>query len=1374
MAISPVPPPPEYRTVATVAARNAIPTGQRTQGMAVFVTATTTRYELLAPPWTGTDADWAVFGSVEPYEPPEFDSFQIEGQGTRLGVGASIASGLKTFQWSTTNSSNVAANSISITDVTNETVLTSGQSNDGDYVYNLASPITHDEPATQVWRISGTDSLGNTFSADFTVTWVAVSANTFYVDPTGSNSNPGTSLLPWLTLAYAESQVEAGDTVIVRAGNYAGFQVTKSGVSGGPITFEGEEGAVITTAVTVGGVRFGVTSVGFEYRVFDGLGVDSSADVNQWNAGYRMSGNSGEWVHGNQIKNCPITVKIGPSSTGDQFCIRTSWWDGGLVDGNRLIGSWDTPNYFANSARDCTFSNNVVSNAWGNGPHNNGDESAGPPGVCYRLTFSNNIIYDVCLGGGGQALSFDGCQDTVVENNLVYNCHARCLAFFAVNSREGSTDNVVVNNTFVLAADGSVNVRLARFCEDITLFNNVILNVDTDAPTYRINDDALSGLACDVNALSSASPISIENVDGDTTDFTLAQWQFSERDVNSLSTSLTGVYGSSNPSSFFPIPAAPVIGAGLDDYNGYDAPTTDLSGNPRPPGENDIGAYEFVAGLPYVTAVTPLAGATGVLSGVCTMTTSENVTQASVVFSLVDEDEVEIAGTIGVVGAVITFTPTDPTDLLPSKVYTATLTDAATAGNLHIPGAVVWSFTTGDAPSIGPFSLFGTTVPELVDSGDTTPLELGMRFQSARSGRVTGARFYKASTNTGTHRARLYTNLGTLLGSGTFTGETASGWQECDLDAPVAITAGVTYVISYTDPNGHYSADSNYFASAVTRGDLTGVADGVSTPNGVFQVFGGFPDTSGDGNNYWVDVLLGLVVPYDGQTEVSLSATPSCVFNVGVQSGTITFELTDSLDQPVAGTSAYDAETRTATFTPDNPLSEDETYTAAVSGATVSGGTFVMTPGSWSFTTVVLPETVEVESKAPPEDATDVSLATTVEIVFNQDVDPETIVFELVDSGDTPVPGTDAYDDETFTWTFTPDDPLASEEEYTATLSAADASQGPAVLPAPVVWSFTTGVESYSLFGETVPGTVDSGDGDPYTMGVMVRVISGGDFTGVRFYKASANTGTHTGKLWNAAGSELATVTFSGETASGWQEATFSGAVTATVGNRYWLTVTMPSGHYSFDNNYWDTGVDNSGPLSVPVARSGELPAGFFSGSTPTFPNSFTNDNYWVDALISATAPVLQSLIADLQAFTPDDNGAAFTLGFRFSVDVPGTVVGIRFWRSPAETGTHTVKLWSDGGSELATGTSSDEFGNGWQYVRFNTPYSVSAGVTYVGSYLSNRFCGVANNYFASPVTNGHITAPANATRASSGDVFPTGTGTQQHSFGVDVLFVPD
>jgi hypothetical protein len=44
-----------------------------------------------------------------------------------------------------------------------------------------------------------------------------------------------------------------------------------------------------------------------------------------------------------------------------------------------------------------------------------------------------------------------------------------------------------------------------------------------------------------------------------------------------------------------------------------------------------------------------------------------------------------------------------------------------------------------------------------------------------------------------------------------------------------------------------------------------------------------------------------------------------------------------------------------------------------------------------------------------------------------------------------------------------------------------------------------------------VPGTVDSADGAVVELGVKIRTTRPGSITGVRFYKAAANTGTHTG-----------------------------------------------------------------------------------------------------------------------------------------------------------------------------------------------------------------------------------------------------------------------
>jgi uncharacterized protein YjdB len=73
-----------------------------------------------------------------------------------------------------------------------------------------------------------------------------VSAKTYYVSPTGDNTNDGlTTSTPWLTWQYAFNSAVAGDIVYFRGGTYAttvtnghGLTISKSGTSGNYITFE--------------------------------------------------------------------------------------------------------------------------------------------------------------------------------------------------------------------------------------------------------------------------------------------------------------------------------------------------------------------------------------------------------------------------------------------------------------------------------------------------------------------------------------------------------------------------------------------------------------------------------------------------------------------------------------------------------------------------------------------------------------------------------------------------------------------------------------------------------------------------------------------------------------------------------------------------------------------------------------------------------------------------------------------------------------------------------------------------------------------------------------------------------------------------------
>ena len=151
-----------------------------------------------------------------------------------------------------------------------------------------------------------------------------------------------------------------------------------------------------------------------------------------------------------------------------------------------------------------------------------------------------------------------------------------------------------------------------------------------------------------------------------------------------------------------------------------------------------------------------------------------------------------------------------------------------------------------------------SSVPAVVDVNDPGPVELGVKFRSDVDGSVTGLRFYKSAANSGTHVGNLWTSTGANLAHVTFAGETTSGWQQMNFATPVSITANTVYVASYYCPAGHYSANQNYFGTALDNAPLHAPADGGSGGNGVF-VYGpasAYPNQTYLASNYWVDVVF--------------------------------------------------------------------------------------------------------------------------------------------------------------------------------------------------------------------------------------------------------------------------------------------------------------------------------------------------------------------------------------------------------------------------------------------------------------------------------------------------------------------------------------
>ena len=395
---------------------------------------------------------------------------------------------------------------------------------------------------------------------------------------------------------------------------------------------------------------------------------------------------------------------------------------------------------------------------------------------------------------------------------------------------------------------------------------------------------------------------------------------------------------------------------------------------------------------PTVTATSPLNGATNVSTATAaTATFSESMTPASVTASTFELHQGAVGGAL--LPATVTYNATTSVatlqpaaTLTAGALYTVVMRSGASgvkdsAGNA-MTADFVWSFTTAvvTGPAC-PCSVWNSSaVPAVVADPDTAATEVGVKFRSDVGGSITGIRFYKATTNAGIHVGKLWTSTGTLLASATFTGETASGWQQVSFATPVPIVANTTYVASYFAPVGRYSVNENFFAAAgVDNAPLHALREGVDGSNGVYLygASGGFPASTFLSSNYWVDVVLTTTPvgpdttpptvtstsPTSGATGVSTATPITATFSEAMNAATVTgtnFQLhvgtaTGAL---VPSTVSYSAATAAGTLQSASGLTASTTYTAVVkggtSGVTDTAGNALTVDRSWSFTTATI------------------------------------------------------------------------------------------------------------------------------------------------------------------------------------------------------------------------------------------------------------------------------------------------------------------------------------------------------------------------------------------------------------------------------------
>ena len=536
-----------------------------------------------------------------------------------------------------------------------------------------------------------------------------------------------------------------------------------------------------------------------------------------------------------------------------------------------------------------------------------------------------------------------------------------------------------------------------------------------------------------------------------------------------------------------------------------------------------------------------------------------------------------------------------------SYTFTVKATNSVGTGPESSPSAAI-------TPEDTIFDFTGT--PQIIDSGDTSSIELGVKFTADSAGSITGIRFYKAAANTGTHIGSLWSTGGTLLAQATFTGESASGWQTVTFSSPVAITAGTTYVAGYFAPAGHYSSTVNGFGAGADNPPLHAIANGTSA-NGVYAYNGSstFPTNTYNSTNYWVDVLYAPAPPPGQPTGVTATAQPSGA-SVSWSAPSTGGTPTSYTITPYIGSTAQTATTVSGSPAPTNAtiggLTPGTSYTFTVTASNSAGS------GPASAPSNAVTPTSGGNPPSAPQNVT-ASPATSQALVSwsapssngGSQITGYTITPYIGSTAQTPTTVASSITSTTVTG-------LTDGTAYTFTVTASNSiGPGPASSPSSAVTPENT---IFDFSG--TPQQIDSGDTTAVELGVKFKADSDGTVTGIRFYKAAANTGTHIGSLWTAGGTLLASVTFTNETASGWQYAYFSSPVAISANTTYVAGYLAPAGHYSSTPGGFSSAVDNP-PLHA-VANTTSANGVYAYGATTTFPNStYKATNYWIDVLFN-------------------------------------------------------------------------------------------------------------------------------------------------------------
>jgi parallel beta-helix repeat protein len=407
----------------------------------------------------------------------------------------------------------------------------------------------------------------------------------YFVSPGGSDGAAGTSAgTAFATLQHAADLVVAGDVVTALPGTYAagfsiGWNQPQNGTAASRIVFNGV-GATITgrNAKTADGIDLEGTS----YVTVNGFTITNptpnNASVAITRAGIRAVEANG------------VAIMNNSADAMGTWGIFTGFTDDITISGNTTSNSVAQHGiYVSNSSQRPVITGNTVFGNHDCGIQINADLSQGGSGITFGALIEGNIIHDNGAGGGA-AINLDGVQSSRIQNNLLYNNHSSGISLFQIDGATGSKNNLVVNNTMLMALDARWDVNINTGSTGNIVYNNILFNASTHG-SIAIAADSLAGFVSDYNVVVNL----MSNDGGNNAFLTLSQWRTQTgQDAHSVISTPGAVFVGS--SDYHLKAGSPALDAGTSLASPNQPPAEDLEGNARPQGVAfDVGAYELVA-----------------------------------------------------------------------------------------------------------------------------------------------------------------------------------------------------------------------------------------------------------------------------------------------------------------------------------------------------------------------------------------------------------------------------------------------------------------------------------------------------------------------------------------------------------------------------------------------------------------------------------------------------------------------------------------------------------------------------------------------------------------------------------------------------------